>query len=273
MFSIIIPLYNKENFIECTINSVLNQTYKFFEIIIIDDGSKDNSLVKVQNINDERIRIFSKKNEGVSIARNYGSQFANYDFLIFLDADDYWEPAFLENMKMLIDKFPQCGIYASAFYYRSHNINKLNEHILGSANSFIIEDYCNEIVISKKDICWTGAVCVKKQLFKQAGMFPINIKRGEDLDTWLRIVCITKLAYSRNPYAIYNIETENNATRSYVSYKESFPYWEWNNYAYHNRKSLIAYSKLLTRRLLILSLKNHAFFDAFYLLKKLLFHV
>ena len=273
MFSIIIPLYNKENFIERTINSVLNQTYKLFEIIIIDDGSNDNSLIKAQKINDERIRIFSKKNEGVSIARNYGSLFANYDLLLFLDADDYWEPFFLENMKKLIDTYPQCGIYATAFYYRLHNSKKLNEHRLGSANSFIIEDYCNEIIISKKDICWTGATCVKKQLFKQAGMFPPNIKRGEDLDTWLRIVCITQLAYSKKPYAIYNIDTENNATHSYVSYKESFPYWKWKNYAYHNHKSLIAYSNFYIKRLIIFALKNKAFYDACYLLKKMLFLV
>ena len=94
-FSIVIPLYNKEPFIEKTIQSVLDQTFKDFEIIIINDGSTDKSLGEVECLNDERISIFTIINQGVSHARNHGIHKAKGHYIAFLDADDYWESEFL----------------------------------------------------------------------------------------------------------------------------------------------------------------------------------
>ena len=88
LISIIVPLYNKEKFIETTINSVLQQTYKDFELIIVDDGSTDDSAAIVEAIKDPRIRLIKKKNEGVSAARNFGISKSNGEWLLFLDADD-----------------------------------------------------------------------------------------------------------------------------------------------------------------------------------------
>ena len=105
-FSVVIPLFNKEHFIEKTIQSVLNQTLQDFEIIIINDGSTDASLEKVELINDDRISVFTTKNLGVSHARNYGIQKAKGHDIAFLDADDYWESEFLESIKGLIEKYP-----------------------------------------------------------------------------------------------------------------------------------------------------------------------
>jgi len=96
-FSVVIPLYNKEKDVLKTIQSVLKQSHSKFEIIIVDDGSTDSSIEIIKNIKDERIRLFSKKNEGVSIARNYGVEKATTEFIAFLDADDYWHPNHLEN--------------------------------------------------------------------------------------------------------------------------------------------------------------------------------
>ena len=86
--SVIVPLYNKEKFIRATINSVLQQTYKDFELIIVDDGSTDDSASVVKAIKDPRIRFVQKLNEGVSVARNTGIKESNGEWLLFLDADD-----------------------------------------------------------------------------------------------------------------------------------------------------------------------------------------
>ena len=88
LVSIIIPLYNKESSIRSTIDSVLNQKFSNFEIVVVDDGSTDNSSTIVKNINDNRIHYYYKDNEGVSDARNYGVQKAFGEWVMFLDADD-----------------------------------------------------------------------------------------------------------------------------------------------------------------------------------------
>ena len=104
-FSVIIPIYNKEKDVETTIKSVLNQTYIDYEIILVDDGSTDNSLNIVNAIEDDRIQIFTKQNEGVSKTRNYGITKAKAEYIAFLDADDYWYPNHLEILHNLIKKF------------------------------------------------------------------------------------------------------------------------------------------------------------------------
>lgn len=95
MFSIIIPLYNKADYIAETLKSVLNQTYCDYEVIVVNDSSTDNSLEVASSFQDERIHIYTKENEGVSAARNYGIMHAKYDYIAFLDADDIWESDYL----------------------------------------------------------------------------------------------------------------------------------------------------------------------------------
>jgi glycosyltransferase involved in cell wall biosynthesis len=88
LFSVVIPCYNAEQFIQDTIRSVLNQSYSNFEIIIINDGSTDNSLTKIKEIKNDKIQIINKKNTGVSCTRNFGFQKITGDFILFLDSDD-----------------------------------------------------------------------------------------------------------------------------------------------------------------------------------------
>ena len=103
--SIIIPLYNEEKYIKDAINSILEQDYSNYEIIVIDDGSTDNSYNIVNNIKDKRIKLFRfKKNKGVGEARNLGIKKASGDYLAFLDADDYWEKDKLKEYKVARDE-------------------------------------------------------------------------------------------------------------------------------------------------------------------------
>ena len=108
--SVVIPLYNKAASITSTIQSVLAQSYPYFEIVIIDDGSSDNSVQKVRLIDDKRIKLISKQNGGVSSARNEGIRQAQYDYIAFLDADDLWKPTYLEELVKLITDFPEASL-------------------------------------------------------------------------------------------------------------------------------------------------------------------
>lgn len=94
MFSVVIPLYNKEQYVEQTLHSALSQTYRDYKIVIVDHGSTDNSLRKVERFDDPRIRIIRQPNAGVSAAQNWGIAEAHLDLIAFLDADDLWERDF-----------------------------------------------------------------------------------------------------------------------------------------------------------------------------------
>ncbi len=108
-FSIVIPVHNKEKYIYKTLNSVLNQTYPHFELILVDDGSVDNSgnICDQYALADSRIKVIHQKNGGVSNARNTGIKAASNNLIAFIDADDFWKEDYLERMSDLIKKFPK----------------------------------------------------------------------------------------------------------------------------------------------------------------------
>ena len=116
-FSVIIPLYNKAPYVDKTIRSVLAQTYADYELIVMDDGSKDDSFAIALKAVEGRgnCHVYRQKNAGVSMARNNGVALSQGDYLCFLDADDWWEPTFLEEMSKLIGDFPDAGIYGTNY--------------------------------------------------------------------------------------------------------------------------------------------------------------
>lgn len=110
MFSVVIPLYNKSENITRTLKSVQEQTHTDFEIVIVNDGSTDDSVEKVEDFKDSRIKLYHKKNGGVSDARNYGISRSTRPFIAFMDADDLWKPNYLEEMAKLIEEYPEAGM-------------------------------------------------------------------------------------------------------------------------------------------------------------------
>ena len=205
MFSVIIPLYNKAGTIERAIRSVLAQTESAFEIIVVDDGSTDDSAQKVRAIQDARIRLIQQPNGGVSAARNTGIKAAKYDYITFLDADDEYLPDYLATIKRLIGTYPQCGIWAVRYYCESNGhltpakINGLAENFEG-----VMEDYFLIASRSAPPIC-TGGACSPRTELLAIGGFPVGIRSGEDLLTWARLCTRNKLAYSMYPKAIYHL--------------------------------------------------------------------
>lgn len=201
-FSVIIPLYNKENFIENTIQSVLDQTFQDFEIIVVNDGSTDRSEEKLLQFKDSRISYFSKINEGASTARNYGIEKANASFITFLDADDYWYPTFLETMFNNISTVPDQKVFSGAIEIdTSKKIIPSHYSISKSGNEFEIVNYFQASL--KETVLCTSCAVFHKTVFDKAGNFDTKIKSGQDTDLWIRIGLIYPVVFSWKILARY----------------------------------------------------------------------
>ena len=214
-FSIIIPLFNKENFICRAVNCVLAQKYHDFELIIVDDGSTDNSLKLVSKIVDNRIKIITKKNGGVSSARNAGIDVAANDWICFLDADDYWLPNHLEEILLLLNKYPEAKIYSTITQEKStKGINSI-QHTLTSNFEGYIENYFLHAL--KSTIFNSSSVCINKNAIENVGLFDTNLTHGEDLDAWFKLVLKYKGAVKSINTVIYDLTSENRAMNSLCS--------------------------------------------------------
>lgn len=216
MFSIVIPLYNKELSIGNTIQSVLNQTYQDYEIIIVNDGSTDNSLHVVEQIKDSRIRIINKPNEGVSSARNRGIKEAKYEWIAFLDGDDLWRNDHLEEITKMMQVFSNEKIYVTSFQYSDGR--DMFRHPRNS-NIFIIKNYFKDVL--KEDLIWTSIVVVHKSCLENVGVFNEQLNRGEDLDLWARLAREYFFIKSNKITAIYNLASENKLTIGKSNYYKS----------------------------------------------------
>ena len=214
MISIIIPLYNKENYIARTLNSVLAQTFQHFEVVIVNDGSTDNSVSKVEKFTDARIRLIHQQNAGVSATRNRGIEEAKYELIAFLDADDEWKPDYLQTQYGLYQKYPECSVYACNYELCESNgkitptlINKLPfRGADGVLNNYF------EVASCSHPPLWTSAVIVKKAAIQSIGGFPVGIKSGEDLLTWARLAVKYKVAYTISVQAIFNLDISHSLT-------------------------------------------------------------
>jgi glycosyltransferase involved in cell wall biosynthesis len=211
-FSIAIPLYNKENQISKTLNSVLNQSFEDYEVIIVNDGSTDNSYYKVKQFKDKRFKLYEKPNEGVAKTRNKAIELSTGTYIAFLDADDYWEPNHLAEINNLIKDFPAYRWFATAYFKQySKRVNvKMHSPILetkferGPVNDF----FTLSIVDS---LAWTSAVVFEKKFLNELGRFNPTITHGagEDTDLWIRAAIKSPLVFSKIFTAYHVMYAEN----------------------------------------------------------------
>lgn len=205
MISVIIPLYNKVHTIARTLETVFQQTYTDYEIVIVDDGSTDGSADVVRSIDDSRIRLISQANAGVSAARNRGIEEAQGEFVAFLDADDEWKPDYLETMMQLVEKYPQCDVFATN-YELQNCMGKVSSTIIRrlpfEGNDGILSNYF-EVACQSSPLLFTSAITVRRTAIQSIGGFPLGIKSGEDLLTWARLAIKYHIAYSKKVLAIF----------------------------------------------------------------------
>ena len=204
MISVVIPLYNKEKQIKRTLQSVLTQTFQDFEIVIVNDGSTDNSTIEVEKIKDSRIRLIHQENAGVSAARNKGIEEAKYELIALLDADDEWKNKYLEVQYDLYKKYPKCDIFACNYEFvnEKHDISPtIIKKLSFKENDGILNNYFEVACVSHPPLC-SSAIVIKKKAIQAIGGFPLGIKSGEDLLTWAKLATF----YQKLAYAQFNIE-------------------------------------------------------------------
>lgn len=209
-FSVIIPLYNKEKHIIQTLNSVLSQSFTNYEVIIVNDGSTDNSLSLTEQTIDNRIRVFNQENKGVSEARNFAMQQATGNYFAFLDADDIWKGNHLENLYQLIIKHPNCGLYCAnyIFNYGNYTVNTKFSTLPKQQNwKGIVADFFAASMSYR--IALTSAVAIPAKTISDIGFFDTNFTSGQDTDYWTRIALRKSVAFSKEVSVIYNAIATN----------------------------------------------------------------
>ena len=211
-FSVIIPLYNKAPYVSKAIESVLTQTFTNYELLVVDDGSKDESAsVATKSIEGRRnCQLIQQENAGVSVARNKGVDASHGDFICFLDADDWWEPTFLEEMDKFVCEFPDAGIYGTNYTIINETRRKTRVASVGVETGFEkgYVNYCQVYAKTMYMPLWTGAVCVPRSVFDEMCGFPRGIKLGEDFMLWIRIALKYKVAFLNKPLANYNQDVD-----------------------------------------------------------------
>ncbi|GIV33592.1 MAG: hypothetical protein KatS3mg031_1127 [Chitinophagales bacterium] len=178
-FSVIIPSYNRASLLPVPLKSVLKQTYHSWELIIVDDGSTDNTRQVVESFNDSRIRYFYQTNQERSAARNYGIRQARGQYICFLDSDDYYLPGHLEAF---YNKIESCGFPVAVFYCDTY------EDRDGELIPFITPEIkaANNVEWVVQAVIGIPRACVHRNIFERYRFNP-SIKVGEDVELWARV--------------------------------------------------------------------------------------
>jgi glycosyltransferase involved in cell wall biosynthesis len=207
MFSVVIPLYNKQESILQTVESVLQQSYPHFELIIVDDGSTDNSLKVLETISDDRLVIVKKKNGGVSSARNAGIDAAKHDLVALLDGDDIWHRDILLQMHKATQLLPDAAMFGA----RHDKVTSQEQlKVTKAVSSERIEYVDNYFAHALNDYMFhSSSVVLRKSRVQDR--FDETLSSGEDLDLWFRIAAKYKVGYIYETLSFYRLNSENRA--------------------------------------------------------------
>lgn len=217
MFSVIIPYYKKRDYIERCIESVLSQTFKDFEIILVDDGSGDDISTFCKENYSNAVIYITQENQGVSAARNKGIAIAKYEYVAFLDADDSWGQSYLENIKNVILKEGNAKIIGSNYIRDINNLDSVKIPL----KYRIIENYFSKQVF-ENTLFTSSSTVIQKIFFLNNDGFNSKLKRGEDLDMWFRTIASGgKVVYIENTVVYYSDEDTAQVTKSEGKLKDS----------------------------------------------------
>ena len=227
MISVVIPLYNKAQAIQKTLDSVLAQTYKDFEIVVVDDGSTDGSADVAEAMLREckvygvecRGKVIRKANGGVSSARNIGVMEAKGEYIAFLDGDDLWHPEYLETLHQLIEDYPDAALYGIGCTM-IHG-DKIPENVILSTLRGEVENVWNNY-----PGYWTGSSSSSSRArLLEIGLFDTRMTHGEDIDMWWRLLLSGKGVFDNRVLAYYRQDTENRAMNKLIPLEKHIPYF------------------------------------------------
>jgi glycosyltransferase involved in cell wall biosynthesis len=198
-FTVVIPLYNKKPYIRRCVESVLLQSHVDFELIVVDDGSTDGGLTELISLSDPRLHIIIQSNFGVGEARNTGIKQAKGVYIAFLDADDMWLPTHLQELKYIIDRYPDASLISTN--HIECDTNNLNIEIADTSTRIEIIDYFNKAA-KNIGIVWSSSAAIKSSVARIIGGFT-RARAGEDLEYWARVALDYSVAISNKTTAIY----------------------------------------------------------------------
>jgi glycosyltransferase involved in cell wall biosynthesis len=217
-FSIITPVYNREDTISKAITSVLEQTFVDFEMLIIDDGSTDATLEVVQSFFDNRIKILkTPKNGGAAAARNIGIQAANGNYISFLDSDDFYQPDFLQESFDILEK-SSCKIgfmWTGLLWNEKDNIKKEFWKPKFNTSSYIT--FLNSLHIGTN-----SGITIKRKVFEICGYFDENLKAAEDTDFFLRITQQFDYTFSSKYLITINRDGKDRLSKDFKKNAEAY---------------------------------------------------
>jgi glycosyltransferase involved in cell wall biosynthesis len=180
--SVVIPLFDKAAFIKATLESVLAQTMGDFEVLVVDD-SRDEGPSIARSLGDERIQVVHYSDRGISAARNHGLSISRSDLVAFLDADDLWQPRFLETMVDALERHAEAVAAFCAFGEGAGGRTRMPR----LRGEIVIGDYPAWFIRRGGRGLWSSNNLVRKAALQQAGLFPEGVRNGEDTDTWFRL--------------------------------------------------------------------------------------
>ncbi|MDI6883463.1 MAG: glycosyltransferase [Patescibacteria group bacterium] len=193
LVSIVIPTYNKAKHIKKAIGGVLSQTYQNLEVIVIDDGSTDNTQEVVKSFNDPRIIYIWQENKGPAAARNTGIKKTQGKYIAFLDSDDFWLKEKLEKQVRFLEENPEVGLLGSGCYQLDEKGEVIGEKIFPAENKVL------QKILIKYNPFIQSSVILRKEVFDRMGKYDENFLQSEDYELWLRIAKSHKIANLSEP--------------------------------------------------------------------------
>ncbi|MGY6649148.1 glycosyltransferase family 2 protein [Wenyingzhuangia sp. IMCC45574] len=246
LFSVVITVYNKEKYIYDSLMSVCRQRLSPLEIIIVNDGSTDLSLLEIARINDSRIRVHTIPNEGVSNARNTGASFAKGTYIAFLDGDDVWLENHLEEIQKMIFQFPEEAVFSSATLCdKNGNLRKREYYVLPKQVQVV--DYFKGGLL--QSLLNPSSLVINVELYRQMGGFDVRYTNYEDIEFWFRLGLKYSVVFSIIPTGVVRI-TENSLSRKRINLKtccffEEYDSVQTDNKAFYKVLDLNRYSLAL----------------------------
>jgi len=214
LVSVVIPCYNRENFVADAIESVLKQTYQNFEVILVDDGSADHTENVIQRyLSDPRIRFYKHDvNRGIAAARNTGIKNAKGEFIALLDSDDMWLPKKIETQVEILsqDTIGELGVVWTDAYYTDQLGNKRTSDakIPADLNALFGDALLRRIFMGNFIIA--GTSMIRRSCFDRIGFFDEQLRGGsDDCDLWIRLAPYFQFRYLASPLAVIRLHEGN----------------------------------------------------------------
>jgi glycosyltransferase involved in cell wall biosynthesis len=196
--SVVIPVYNKADVLGATVATVLEQTFRNFELIVVDDGSTDQSPAMVESLADPRVRLIRQENQGPSAARNRGIREARTEWVAMLDADDLWAPDHLDALVSGVGAPGVIGAFSNVIY----ESNGRTSVPLG-VPSQRVDDYFGFSLAGNGYAMSSSSVLFERRQLIDAGLFAVGASVGEDIDMWCRLALRGSLRYVASGPATY----------------------------------------------------------------------